>query len=365
MPRFGTDGVVVACYLADMARVLVGMSGGVDSSAAAAMLLDEGHDVIGVTLHLWDYAAEGHAGRCCAPEDQYDARRVCDRLGIPHYTFDRRALFREAVVQGFVNDYAEGRTPSPCVRCNQHVKLGPMLELARRLGAEHIATGHYAKLRPEGDGVRLEAAHDASRDQSYFLFAAPMDALRALWLPLADRTKPEVRAYAERCGLSNARKPDSTDLCFVEGTDYASWVEAHGVQPKAGTIERADGSVVGTHDGIHRFTVGQRRGLGAIGGEPKYVLRIVTDRDAVVVGSSTEALVDRASLHDVRWLVDRVPDEVTAKVRYRHPGVPARVERRSDGGVDLVFSQPLRGVSPGQAAVLYDGTHVLGGGWIG
>ena len=341
------------------------MSGGVDSSAAAAMLLDEGHDVIGVTLHLWDYVREGHAGRCCAPEDQYDARRVCDQLGIPHYTFDRRELFREHVVEGFVRDYSEGRTPSPCVRCNEHIKLGPMLALAKKFGAERIATGHYARIRPEGDGVRLEAAVDRARDQSYFLFAAPMEALRVLMLPLGDKTKPEVRAYAERLGLTNAQKPDSTDLCFVEGTDYAGWVESHGVATKPGTIEAPDGSVVGSHEGVHRFTVGQRRGLGAIGGEPKYVLKILPERNAVVVGSADEAVIARAALREMRWLTDDVPAEVTAKIRYRHAGVQARVERGSDAGeAELVLATPQRGVSPGQAAVLYDGDRVVGGGFI-
>ena len=347
-----------------MSRIVVGMSGGVDSSAAAAILHEQGHEVIGVTLHLWDYVREGHEGRCCAPEDQYDARRVCDQLGIPHYTFDRRDLFRESVVDGFVRDYAEGRTPSPCVACNQHVKLGPLLDIARRLGADKVATGHYARLRNEGDGVVLEAARDLARDQSYFLFAAPMTALRSLALPLGDLTKPDVRAYAEKLGLTNAQKPDSTDLCFVEGGDYSKFVESHGGASKPGVIETAGGDVVGTHDGVHKFTVGQRRGLGAIGGAPKYVLRIVPDRNAVVVGAAEEATVSRAPLRDVRWLTDTVPPEVTAKVRYRHPGVRARIEHGDNGAVELVMDVPQRGVSPGQAAVLYDGGRVVGGGWI-
>jgi tRNA-specific 2-thiouridylase len=350
--------------MGSLGRILVGMSGGVDSSAAAAMLVDEGYDVIGVTLHLWDYVREGHAGRCCAPEDQYDARRVCDQLGIPHYTFDRRELFRERVVDSFLRDYAEGRTPSPCVRCNEHIKLGPMLALAKKLGADRIATGHYARIRREGHGVQLEMARDRARDQSYFLFAAPMDALRALILPLGDKTKPDVRAYAERLGLTNAQKPDSTDLCFVEGTDYVEWVEAHGVKAQPGIIESTDGRVVGRHDGVHAFTVGQRRGLGAIGGEPKYVLRIVTERNAVVVGSADEAVIARAALRETRWLVEAVPTEVTAKIRYRHPGVRAKVVRCDDRSFELHLAQPQRGVSPGQAAVMYDGDRVVGGGWI-
>jgi tRNA-specific 2-thiouridylase len=250
------------------------------------------------------------------------------------------------------------------VRCNEHIKLGPMLALAKKLGADRIATGHYARIRHEGEGVCLEAAVDRARDQSYFLFAAPMEALRALVLPLGDKTKPEVRAYADRLGLSNAQKPDSTDLCFVEGTDYVEWVEAHGVKTQPGPIETTDGSVVGRHEGVHAFTVGQRRGLGAIGGEPKYVLKIVTDRNAVVVGSAGEAVIATAALSETRWLVDAPPAVVSAKIRYRHPGVRAAVLRRADGSVELKLAQPQRGVSPGQAAVMYDGDRVVGGGWI-
>jgi tRNA-specific 2-thiouridylase len=349
-----------------MRRIVVGMSGGVDSSVAAALLVEQGFEVVGVTLHLWDYVREGHAGRCCAPEDQYDARRVCEALGIAHYTFDRRALFRTAVVERFVDDYLEGRTPSPCVRCNESVKLGPLLAIAQRLGAEGIATGHYARIRPEGEGVVLETAVDLARDQSYFLFAAPLPALRALSLPLGEMTKPQVRAYAERLGMVNAAKPDSTDLCFVEGTDYAGWVEAHGGADRArpGVIETVEGRAVGAHEGIHRFTVGQRRGLGAVDGAPRYVLRIVPERAAVVVGTAEEATTDRVSLTGVRWLVPEVPTEVMAKLRYRHGGVAARVEVGAEGAVSLALAEPQRGVAPGQAAVLYQGTRVVGGAWI-
>jgi tRNA-specific 2-thiouridylase len=349
-----------------MDRIVVGMSGGVDSSVAAALLVEQGWQVVGVTLHLWDYAREGHAGRCCAPEDQYDARRVCDDLGVPHYTFDRRELFRAAVVDRFVDDYLAGRTPSPCVRCNEHVKLGPLLAIAQRLGAARIATGHYARVRADGAGVLLETAVDLARDQSYFLFGAPLEALRALSLPLGTWTKHEARAYAARRGLVNAAKPDSTDLCFVEGGDYAAWVEAHGGAARArpGVIETVDGREVGRHDGIHHFTVGQRRGIGAVDGVPRYVLRIVPERDAVVVGTAEEARMARVRVEGVRWLVDAPPAEVTAKLRYRHAGVPARVERGDDGAVVLALAEPQRGVAPGQAAVLYDGARVVGGGWI-
>jgi tRNA-specific 2-thiouridylase len=352
-----------------MARVVVGMSGGVDSAAAAALLVERGFDVVGVTLHLWDYAREGDAGRCCAPEDQYDARRTCDVLGIPHYTFDRRELFRTAVVDRFVQDYLDGRTPSPCVACNENVKLGPLLAIARRLGAERIATGHYARIRADGAGVALEVAADRARDQSYFLFAAPLDALRVLELPLATMTKAEVRGYMRGRGLAVADKPDSTDLCFVEGQDYAAWVDAHTDDvarppPRPGTIETGDGRVVGAHRGIHRFTVGQRRGVGAVDGVPRYVLRIVPDRATVVIGTAEEATVSRAAVRDVRWLVDSRPSRVVAKLRYKHSGVGAVIEAAPDGGVSLALEQPQRGVAPGQAAVFYDGDRVVGGGWL-
>jgi tRNA-specific 2-thiouridylase len=250
--------------------------------------------------------------------------------------------------------------------CNEHVKLGPLLAIARRLGAERIATGHYARVRAEGaEGVVLERAADLDRDQSYFLFAAPRDALRALELPLGELTKPAVRAHAARLGLRNAAKPDSTDLCFVEGADYAAWVEAHGgaAVARPGAIETVDGATVGTHGGVHRYTVGQRRGVGAVDGRPRYVLRIVSERNAVVVGTDAEARVARVTLREPRWLAAPPPERVTVKVRYRHGGTPARLVC-DDAAATLVLDEPQRGVAPGQAAVCYDGTRVVGGGWI-
>jgi tRNA-specific 2-thiouridylase len=342
--------------------VVVGMSGGVDSSAAAALLCEQGWNVIGVTLHLWDYVKEGHAGRCCAPEDQYDAARVCAALDVPHYTFDRRALFREKVVDRFVRDYADGLTPSPCVRCNESVKLGPLFEIARRLGATHVASGHFARIAHDGDGVSLRVAHDRDRDQSYFLWAAPPEALRALVLPLGELTKPEARRVAERHGLLNADKPDSTDLCFVEGGGYADFVAAR-TAPRSGPIETVDGRVVGEHQGVHAYTVGQRRGVGA-GGAPRYVLKIVPERGAVVVGSAEEATRRSVELTGARWLTAERPSEVVVKLRYRHPGVRAKVVDAQTDGLQLALAEPQRGVAPGQAAVLYDGDRVVAGAWI-
>lgn len=347
-------------------RIVVGMSGGVDSSVAALLLREKGYEVIGVTLHLWDYVREGHQGRCCAPEDQYDAARVCARLDIPHYTFDRRALFRERVVDRFVDDYVSGKTPSPCVRCNESVKVGPLLEIARKLGASRVATGHYARVATSADEITLRKATDLDRDQSYFLWAAPLDGLRALELPLGGMTKPEVRAYGARFGLHNASKPDSTDLCFIEGGGYSEFVARHRTTPAAsGTIETPDGAIVGSHEGVHAFTVGQRKGIGAAGA-PRYVLKIIPERAAVVVGTAEEASARTMSVTDVRWLTRDLPDTLTVKVRYRHAGAEAKITARDDTAATttLAFETPVRGVAPGQAAVMYDGDRVLGGGWI-
>ena len=345
-------------------RIVVGMSGGVDSSAAAAMLHREGWEVIGVTLHLWDYVREGHTGRCCAPEDQYDAARVCESLGIAHYTFDRRELFREKVVDRFVEDYAAGRTPSPCVRCNESVKLGPLWEIATRWGAEAVATGHYARVTPDGEGVNLRAATDATKDQSYFLWAAPLEALRRLHLPLGEMVKPAVRALAAAEGLANADKPDSVDLCFLEGQAYPAFMaQRGGANTRPGNIETVGGEVVGQHDGVHGFTPGQRKGLGA-GGRPRYVLKIVPERAVVVVGDDGETRGEGATLEGFRWLSDARPERVRARIRYRHIGVDATLEQVGDGRARLLFDSPQRGVAPGQAAVLYVGDRVVGGGWI-
>lgn len=343
-----------------MKRVVVGMSGGVDSSVAAALLQRDGWEVIGVTLHLWDYVREGHEGRCCAPEDQYDAARVCARLDIAHYTFDRRALFREAVVDRFVDDYAAGRTPSPCVRCNESVKLGPLADIADALGASHIASGHYARLAMEPE-LRLSTGLDPAKDQSYFLWAAPPEALARTLLPLGGLTKPEVRVLAAEIGLCNAEKPDSTDLCFLEGRSYADFI-AQRVPTAPGTLEDLDGRVLGRHDGVHAFTVGQRRGVGA-GGAPRYVLRIVPERGAVIVGDDGQSRAAGARLRGFRWLTSTPPSRVNARLRYRHAGVLANVSVSGDEAT-LRFEAPQRGVAPGQAAVLYDGERVVGGGWI-
>jgi tRNA-specific 2-thiouridylase len=352
-------------------RVIVAMSGGVDSSVAAARLLRDGHDVVGVTLHLWDYPDEGEKGshgRCCAPEDQYDARRVADALGFPHFTFDRRELFRDTVVAPFVDAYLSGETPSPCSACNRGVKLGELFAIADRLGAAAVATGHYARIEnPENGPPRLLRGVDRTKDQSYFLYATPPEGLRRLVFPLGESQKQEVRAEAIALRLPGATKGESQELCFVgEGAGaYASFVEARaGGRIRPGPIVDREGNVVGTHDGIHRFTVGQRKGLGVALGNPAYVARIDATTGVVSLGNDTDLGAASARLDDVT-LAEGVtlPFAATVRIRYRHEGTPAELVR-DERGVRVDFRGPARAVTRGQIAVFYDGETVLGGGRI-
>ena len=339
------------------------MSGGVDSSVAAARLFDAGYDVVGCTLHLWDYPDEGpgsHA-RCCAPEDQYDARRTADALGFPHFTFDRRAMFAERVVQPFVAAYLAGETPSPCTACNRTVKLGELFALADKLGASSVATGHYARIGRDAHGPHLLAGRDPSKDQSYFLYATPQRWLARLVFPLGESTKAEVRAEAIARKLPGATKGESQELCFVgEGAGaYARFVEERSEgKLRPGPIVDDAGRVVGRHDGIHKFTVGQRKGVGVALGEPAFVTRIDALSATVHVGRKEALRALRATLRDVVLAPGvRTPRETLARVRYRHRGVRARLEAGA-----LRFLEPAGAVAPGQIAVLYDGDRVLGGG---
>jgi tRNA-specific 2-thiouridylase len=353
-------------------RVIVAMSGGVDSAVAAARLVDEGHDVVGVTLHLWDYPEEGAGshGRCCAPEDQYDARRTADALGIPHFTFDRRELFAKTVVEPFVEAYLAGETPSPCTACNRGVKIAELIALADRLGAARVATGHYARLARTSDGVPfLREGKDPSKDQSYFLYATPREHLERLVFPLGDSMKPEVRAEAVTRAIPGATKGESQELCFVGAGQgaYAAFVEERaGSRVRPGPIVDADGKVVGAHEGIHRFTIGQRKGLGVALGKPAFVTAIDADTATVRLGEG-EGLASIAAAVDDVVLAPGIslPFEARVRVRYRHEGAVARVERAADGapGTAIVrFEKPVRAVSRGQVAVFYDGDRVLGGG---
>ena len=343
-------------------RIVVAMSGGVDSSVVAALAARTGAETIGITLQLYDHgAAVGRTGSCCAGRDIRDARAVCDRLGIAHYVFDYESAFRESVIDRFADDYMAGRTPIPCVRCNQGVKFTDLLRLARDLGADCLATGHYVRRIEGAAGAELHRAADPARDQSYFLFATTQDQLDYLRFPLGGMPKPLVREIAAEIGLGVAAKPDSQDICFVPDGDYAAVVRK--VRPEAertGEIVDLSGQVMGMHRGLIHFTVGQRRGL-EIGGspEPLYVVKLDAAANRVVVGPRRALAVRAAALSDINWLGGDFAGPVTAKVRSMAKPVPARF---ADGVVR--FGAPEYGVAPGQATVLYDGDRVLGGGWI-
>lgn len=343
-------------------RIVVAMSGGVDSSVVAALAAKSGAETIGVTLQLYDHgSAVKRAGACCAGQDIRDARAVADKLGIAHYVFDHESRFRESVIDHFADEYMNGRTPIPCVRCNMGVKFTDLFRLAKELGADCLATGHYVR-RVEGPaGSELHRAADPARDQSYFLFATTQDQLDYLRFPLGNMPKPQVRAIAQELGLIVAMKPDSQDICFVPDGDYASIVRK--VRPDAdsdGEIVHVDGRVLGRHKGLIHYTVGQRRGL-EVGGlpEPVYVVRLDAAKKQVIVGPKAALGVSAARIQDTNWLGEVQSRPVLAKVRSLAKPVPAMLD-----GEWLRFGNPEYGVAPGQAAVLYDGDRVLGGGWI-
>jgi tRNA-specific 2-thiouridylase len=358
-------------------RVVVAMSGGVDSSVVAALLADEGYDVVGVTLQLYDHGTATHRpGACCAGQDIHDARKVADKIKIPHYVLDYEDRFRKEVVDRFADDYLAGRTPIPCVECNRSIKFRDLLDTARDLGAAVLATGHYLSSRSLASGKRaLYRASDANRDQSYFLYATTPAQLAMLRFPLGDRTKAETRALAARFGLSVAEKADSQDICFVPTGRYADVIER--LRPGAGTpgdIIHLDGRVLGQHRGVMHYTVGQRKGLGIASGEPLYVLRLDADRAEVVVGPRPALEVGNIVLEGLNWLGDLpVPEwpaeglEIAVKVRSTRP--PRAATLRAEGGVySALLETPEEGVAPGQACVIYDsmaqGARLLGGGVI-
>jgi tRNA-specific 2-thiouridylase len=349
------------------------MSGGVDSSVTAALLTEAGYDVVGITLQLYDHgAAVARKGACCAGQDIHDARNVADRLGIPHYVLDYESRFREQVIDDFADAYLAGETPIPCVRCNQTVKFRDLLSTAKDLGADALATGHYIK-RVEGKGgPELHRARDAGRDQSYFLFATTREQLDYLRFPLGDMPKSETRAHAARFDLPVAEKPDSQDICFVPNGDYARVVEK--LRPGAadpGEIVDLDGRVLGRHDGIIRFTIGQRRGLG-IGGrdensDPLYVIRLEPEAQRVVVGPRAALAVSDIGLKEINWLASETMParEMAVSVKCRSTMEPvAAVVSGAGNGAAVRFRDGQFGIAAGQACVFYDGTRVLGGGWI-
>jgi tRNA-specific 2-thiouridylase len=357
-------------------RVVVAMSGGVDSSVTAALLAEAGYDVVGITLQLYDHGAATHRkGACCAGRDIHDARAVAARLGIPHYVLDYESRFKEAVIDRFAESYVAGETPVPCVECNQSIKFRDLLETARELGAKVLATGHYVASRAlPGGGRALYRAREAERDQSYFLFATTRGQLDLLRFPLGDRTKAETRELARHFGLSVADKQDSQDICFVPTGHYAEVIER--LRPGAagpGDIVDLDGRVLGHHDGIIHFTVGQRRGLGVATGAPLYVVRLDAGARRVVVGPREALRTSRIGLRDINWLGDGSIDQalerqVFVKVRSTRPPQPAWLRASQGGSIEVELIGGEDGVSPGQACAFYDTAEgqarVLGGGMI-
>ncbi len=349
-----------------MARILVAMSGGVDSSVAAARLLSQGYEVVGVTLHLWDYPDEATPkGRCCAPEDIHDAARVAAHLGFPHYAFDRRELFNEKVVAPFVDAYLEGVTPSPCVTCNRTVKFTELIRVADRLGCTQLATGHYARIMWHEGHHELHSGLDATKDQSYFLYALTEEQLARLCFPLGDSKKADVRAQAIALQLPGATKGESQELCFVQTGQYDKFIQeraGHRIRP--GRIVQNGGRVLGEHPGIHQFTLGQRRNLGVATGERIYVTGLNPASAEVTLGDKSELYRDWARLDDVQMAADIGPPcSVDCMVRYRGQRQAARLLLES--GTFLVhFAQPLAPVVPGQHTVFFQGDRVVGGGKI-
>jgi tRNA-specific 2-thiouridylase len=353
-------------------RVVVAMSGGVDSSATAALLAAEGYDVVGITLQLYDYGkAKGKAkpGTCCAGQDIHDARRVADTLGIPHYVLDYESRFRAEVIDDFAETYLAGETPIPCVRCNQTVKFRDLLATARDLDADALATGHYVRRIEGAQGPELHRGADVSRDQSYFLFATTPEQLAFLRFPLGGLDKTETRALADRFNLAVAHKPDSQDICFVPNGSYADVVAK--LRPGAidpGEIVDLSGAVLGRHDGIINYTVGQRRGLGIAHEKPLYVVRLDPEARRVVVGPKEALLKTRLTVRDLNWLgaapLGSEGLKVSVKLRSAQEPVAATVMVPADGSAEVVLDEPHGGIAPGQACVMYDGARVLGGGWI-
>lgn len=363
--------------------IAVAMSGGVDSSTVAAMLRAEGHEVIGLTMQLWNQRRlAGHEGmpeavqgRCCSIEDVYDARRVAESLGIPYYVVNQEERFERDVVRPFVKAYLSGRTPIPCTLCNNHLKFDQLLATARQVGAERLATGHYARVEYDSERGRwlLKRPADRAKDQTYFLAGLTQEQLSRTLFPLGGMTKPQVREVARRHGLAPAEKPDSQEICFVPGGDYKKFLDAYlseqgeALPDTAGELVSASGEVMGRHGGIHNFTVGQRKGLGVATGSPLYVLEIKGEQRQVVVGSGDELLSRELTAREVNWIAVeelREPARTQVKIRHRHEPAWATVQCTGTGQARVVFDQPQRAVTPGQAVVFYEEDVVLGGGWI-
>ncbi len=373
--------------------IAVAMSGGVDSSAVAAMLRDEGHSIVGLTMQLWNQRRlAGHAGmpesvqgRCCSIDDVYDARRVAETIGIPYYVVNHEARFERDVVKPFVSEYLAGRTPIPCSLCNNFLKFDEFLVMARQIGAEKIATGHYARVSYAEDPGRwlLLRPADRAKDQTYFLFGLTQEQLSRTLFPLGGMTKAEVREVARRHGLASAEKPESQEICFVPGGDYKRFIEAYleeqgeALPDSSGELVLTTGETIGEHSGIHNFTVGQRKGLGVATGSPLYVIQIKpasdqasdlsTPANQVVLGPNELLYSQTLRARDLNWISIAslsAPLRVSVKIRHRHEPAMALLENTVPGEVAATFDQPQRAITPGQAAVFYDGEVVVGGGWI-
>ena len=364
--------------------IAVAMSGGVDSSTVAAMLRAEGHSIIGLTMQLWNQRRlAGHegmpesvTGRCCSLDDVYDARRVAETIGIPYYVVNHEERFEREVVRPFVEEYLAGRTPIPCSLCNNHLKFDQLLIVARQIGADCVATGHYAQVAYEEGRGRwlLKRPVDRSKDQTYFLFGLTQDQLSRTVFPLGGMTKPEVRELARKYNLVIAEKPDSQEICFVPGGDYKKFLDAYLSEQgdatrlnAGGEMVTSDGKVIGEHAGVHNFTVGQRKGLGLASGSPLYVIQIESDTRRVVVGRDEDLYSQTLRARRVNLISQAgifEPMRVTVKIRHKHAGAAATIEATGPDEILATFEQPQRAITPGQAAVFYDGDTVVGGGWI-
>jgi tRNA-specific 2-thiouridylase len=368
-------------------RIVVAMSGGVDSSVAAALLAEQGHDVIGVSMQLYPSTPRDEAtglvvgrsgqvttaadkwGTCCTIDDLYDARRVAATIGIPHYIVNFESQFGDHVIANFVREYVSGRTPIPCSHCNSDLKFAELLDRARAYDAEQLATGHYARIERDDRGrYHLYRGADNSKDQTYFLFSLTQAQLARAAFPVGHLDKDAVRAHARRLNLHVTSKPDSQEICFVPDGDYAAFVERKAPEAaRPGTVVNHDGDVLGTHAGVHRFTIGQRKGLGLSATEPLYVLAIKPESAQVVVGPRDALGRTGLTASQVNWTSGEAPGDwlrVTAQIRHRHAAAPARVRRTDEGRAELEFDTPQTAITPGQAVVFYDGDEVLGGGWI-
>ncbi|MEO8705239.1 MAG: tRNA 2-thiouridine(34) synthase MnmA [Kofleriaceae bacterium] len=362
---------VLSAYTTQPGLVVAALSGGVDSAVAAALLVERGHRVVGMTMRLYDARGTpaSSGGRCCGPRDVEDARAVCAHLDIPHYVIDLAAEFGAAVVDDFVEAYLDGETPNPCVKCNQHIKFTPLLERARAIGAEVLVTGHYAQILATAGSPHLHRGIDAGKDQSYFLFSMPAHELGSVQFPLGGMTKDEVRGHALRLGLPNAVKPESQEICFVPDGDYAGFVSAQALRkgralPTAGAIVDTSGATVGRHEGVHRFTIGQHRGLGNLTTKDKlYVTAIDPATAEVRVGTKAAAERRELAIRDLRWL-SAPRDSFAAAIQVRHRGTPIAATVTIDGDLARVALAEPTIAARGQAAVLYDGDRVLAGGWL-